>query len=91
MDIYLEVFQYNEKGLEYYKRLGFKKYDESSLFNSLIYEVQKMTNAKETLTFEDGAVYEGEVVGGALNGKGRKTYPDGTFIEGIWDDDQFIG
>jgi ribosomal protein S18 acetylase RimI-like enzyme len=38
-NIYLEVLQNNDKGLEYYNKLGFKKYRESSLFNSLEYVI----------------------------------------------------
>ena len=38
-DIYLEVLQYNDKALEFYYKNGFKKYAESSLFNSLEYSV----------------------------------------------------
>ena len=41
-DIYLEVLQYNEKALNYYYKMGFKKYTESSLFNSLKYEIRTM-------------------------------------------------
>jgi ribosomal protein S18 acetylase RimI-like enzyme len=38
-DIYLDVLKYNYKALEFYKKWGFKLYDESSLFNYLVYEV----------------------------------------------------
>ena len=34
-DIYLEVLKYNDKALEFYKKIGFKIYRESSLENTL--------------------------------------------------------
>ena len=49
LDIYLDVFQYNEKGLNYYKKLGFKKYTESNLFNSLMYKI-KNNKKRQTST-----------------------------------------
>jgi ribosomal protein S18 acetylase RimI-like enzyme len=39
-DIYLDVLQYNDKALEFYKKFGFKIYRESSLENTLVYEVK---------------------------------------------------
>jgi ribosomal protein S18 acetylase RimI-like enzyme len=37
--IHLDVFKYNDRALEFYKKMGFKIYDENnSMFNFLVYE-----------------------------------------------------
>ena len=38
-NIYLEVLQGNERALRYYKKLGFKEYDECSISKTLVYEI----------------------------------------------------
>ncbi|MCL2187043.1 MAG: GNAT family N-acetyltransferase [Treponema sp.] len=38
-NIYLEVLQGNERALEYYKKIGFKEYDECSISKTLVYEI----------------------------------------------------
>jgi ribosomal protein S18 acetylase RimI-like enzyme len=38
-NIYLDVLMYNDKALEFYKKIGFKMYRDSSLENTLEYDV----------------------------------------------------
>jgi len=42
--------------------------------------------SKEKLTYENGAVYEGDVVDGQPHGKGKKTLDDTSAYEGDWID-----
>ena len=42
-DIYLEVFQHNDKALNFYTKIGFQKYTESNLFISMEYKVSEET------------------------------------------------
>ncbi|MCL2252618.1 MAG: hypothetical protein FWC12_12000 [Treponema sp.] len=49
------------------------------------------TDITEKLTFEDGAVYEGDMHNDKEHGKGKLTFADGRVQEGNWKDGEFIG
>lgn len=35
----------------------------------------------------DGSIYDGQIIGGKANGKGKLTLPNGIYIEGFWEND----
>ena len=43
-----------------------------------------------TLTFPDGATYEGEWRDGIMNGQGTFTLADGAIKKGIWKDGELV-
>ena len=47
----------------------------------------------EKITFENGTIYEGETLNGKPNGKGKKTWTDGSgkIEEGNWENGIFVG
>ncbi len=45
----------------------------------------------ETIRYDDGCVYVGQVVNGKRHGIGKLTWPDGDVYEGAWKDDQRTG
>ena len=45
----------------------------------------------ETIRYNDGCVYTGQVVNGKRHGKGRITWPSGDIYEGDWKDDKRTG
>ena len=54
-NIYLEVLQGNERALEYYKRIGFKEYDDCSVSKTLVYEWTR------GIRLNTSKVYKGEL------------------------------
>ena len=38
-----------------------------------------------------GVVYEGEKIGNIKSGKGKQTWPDGSYLEGKWAEDKLNG
>ena len=47
--------------------------------------------SKETITFEDGSVYTGEInEDGKYHGQGTYTYADGSKDEGIWENGELV-
>ncbi|MBQ2920994.1 MAG: TIR domain-containing protein [Oscillospiraceae bacterium] len=45
----------------------------------------------ETIQYDDGCVYVGQVVNGKRHGIGKLTWPDGDVYEGAWKDDKRTG
>jgi len=45
----------------------------------------------EKLTFEDGSIYEVEILDSKPHGKGKLTLADGSLKEGIWKNGKFLG
>lgn len=45
----------------------------------------------ETIRYDDGRVYSGNVVNGKRHGWGKMTWPSGITYEGDWKDDRFSG
>jgi hypothetical protein len=84
-NIFLEVLQGNERALKYYKKIGFKEFDECSISKTLVYEINDTAMAqtvKEKITLKDGSTYEGETKDGKPHGRGKQTWVDGETYEG---------
>jgi len=48
-------------------------------------------NAHATLTFPNGAVYQGQFKDGSFYGQGTFTFVDGEEMTGQWKDGEFVG
>ena len=60
-------------------------------FSSEVDSISKRWKVAEPIVLTDGSIYEGELLEGMKDGKGRIKWTDGSRYEGDWSRDQIHG
>ena len=64
---------------------------EGATWSGPVDEVTALPQGKGRMVYQNGQVYEGDVVQGNRHGKGRNEWPNGQVFTGIWQDNSRCG